>query len=180
MNKILIIALLLKFSLFQVSCGGSLTIEGSNTESKNSFPNEFYYKSKGSCATGNLFFEHLQAVVFLIDAESSTFLSVQQKLFLHKDGTFDLQYREFDSNQQVHETKLKSTYQKNLENNSINLQNLGIGTFYQDNGQYFLEIQYQVSLNSPLLKDKIAKFKIVNTDQGLDTDRIEFCQNQSP
>lgn len=101
----------------------------------------------------------------------------QSDLYLNRDGTYSVQYREFTNlaNSPSYETQFSEKYQVNPETGEIYFVNLGYGNVITKQGKYFLDFQYSVNINSQELQGKRARFRLTETLHGFDTDRAQYC-----
>ncbi|WII71796.1 hypothetical protein QJS83_15130 [Bdellovibrio sp. 22V] len=161
-------------SLTITSCGG---IEGSISSAPKWIPDEMYYQTDGHCENGDLVFKILAAGGTPLWTDPAQVLTAQSDMYLQKDGTFTVRYREFPgtSGAASYETRLSGSYVVNPENGEISFANLGQGRVIQRNGRYALDFQYNVDIHSSQLNGKKARFHLWSSLTGLDSDRAQYC-----
>lgn len=168
-------------SLFVISCGGISTSLSPGADAPKWIPDEVFYQTDGSCERGDLVFKVLVAAGTKLWTDPQQLLVGQSELFVNKNGTYSVRYREFESPMGVvsFDTRFSGNYQVQQDTGEIYFENLGYGNILTRQGKYFLEFQYSVNINSAELKGKSARFRLVGALTGLNTDRAQYC-NYAP
>lgn len=161
-------------ALMLSSCGGVEALIGPS-EILHEIPSEMFYQTKGDCAQGDLSFSVLVAAGTQMWTDPSAVLHSQQELYLHSNHTFDMRYREFTLDDVAFDTRLQSRFSIDGHSGRVKLNGVGEGFVIQDNGRRYLQLQFTQAVNSPELVGKTARFRIMNSMTGLDTDRAEYC-----
>lgn len=169
------------FLLFLASCGANIFPGESHiSERFPGIPEEFYYKTVGTCENGDLSFRVLSGAgamlwdVFQTQSEADI-LTGQFEIFLNKDQTFAARYREFSFTSEVFSKTFTSAYSFDSFSREIKFENLGIGAIYKVKTRYYLQLKLTQNINSSLLKGQILTIRLSNLPRGLDTDREEYC-----
>lgn len=161
-------------ALLLSSCGGIESMIGPS-EILYEIPSEMFYQTKGDCTQGDLSFSILVAAGTQMWTDPAAVLHSQQELYLHSNQTFDMRYREFTLDDVAFDTRLQSRFSIDGHSGRVKLNGVGEGFVIQDNGRRYLQLQFTQALNSPELVGKTARFRLMNSMKGLDTDRAEYC-----
>ncbi|WP_374080012.1 hypothetical protein [Bdellovibrio bacteriovorus] len=162
-------------SLSLTSCGNfSYSL---SPASQSWIPEEMYYQTDGNCENGDLVFKILVAGGTKLWTDPQQLLVGQTDLYLNKDGTYSVRYREFANleNSPSFETQFSEKYQVNSDTGEIYFVNLGYGNVITRQGKYFLDFQYSVNINSQELQGKQVRFRLTETLRGFNTDRAQYC-----
>ena len=163
------------------SCSEILFPGGSRiTDRFPGIPEEMFYQTVGSCEAGDLSFRTLIGAPAILWDVSSTqseadILTGQFNIFLNKDQTFTVKYREFNFTNEVYIKTFKSTYEFDSFSREIYFKNLGVGAIYKIRHRYLLKLVLTHNINSVLLTGQTVDIWLVTTSMGLDTDRTQYC-----
>ncbi|WP_413944610.1 hypothetical protein [Bdellovibrio sp. HCB-162] len=163
------------FSLILTSCG-DLSYNLSSSE-QIWIPEEMYYQTDGTCENGDLVFKVLQASGIMLWTDPQNVLVGQSELYLNKNGTYDVRYREFTNtvDTAVFDTEFSGRYQVDSATGEISFENLGSGHVITRQGRYYLDFTYSVNINSTNLSGKRIRFRLTDALRGFNTDRSQYC-----
>lgn len=169
------------FLLTLTSCG-ALIFPGESkvTERFPGIPEDFYYKTVGTCEEGDLAFRVLTgggAILWDVPQTQSEadILTGQFDIFLNKDQTFTVRYREFSYTSEVFIKTFTSDYSFDTVSREITFMNLGVGAIYKLRNRYYLQLTLTHDINSTYLKGQSITVRLVDHSRGLDTDRDQYC-----
>lgn len=168
-------------SLSLTSCGG-LSYDLSSTDSlvktQSLIPEYMYYQTDGSCTDGTLVFNVLVAGGIKLWTDPTQILTAQAEIYLNKDGTYHVHYREFDFSNATpqFETTWSSTYSIDEASGVIKFESLGLGRIVNANGTPTLDLQFTVNIHSTELSGKTGRFRLLQLLSGYNTDRGQYCQ----
>ncbi len=175
MKRHLVCTILILGVLPLAGCGGIETALFSTAPEKKSIPEEFFYHTSGSCDDGTLNFVSLRGGGMMLWTDPANVVVGQAELYLEKDYTFTLHYREFTFDAQVFDRKITGKVDFDDVSGVINLENVGTAQVTTDNGRPVLEVQFAKAINQPLLESKKAPFRISRSMDGLDISRPDYC-----
>ncbi|XGC82283.1 hypothetical protein ACES2L_07275 [Bdellovibrio bacteriovorus] len=140
-------------------------------------PDELIYQTQGDCENGDLSFNYLVAAGTRLWTDPAQILVAQSELFLSKNGTYLIRYREFQDVEgtTVFDSNFTGRYFSNSENGLIQFENLGEGKVQSWQGKYYLDFQYTSPVNSAELIGKKARFRVISAYQTWNTDRAQYC-----
>ncbi len=169
------------FLLSLTSCG-ALIFPGQSEVSERfpGIPEDFYYKIVGTCDEGDLAFRVLSgggAILWDVSHMQSEadILTGQVEIFLNKDQTFTVRYREFSFTSEVFIKNFTSHYSFDTVSREITFMNLGVGAIYKLKNRYYLQLKLTHDINSTYLKGQSILVRLINHSRGLDTDRDKYC-----
>lgn len=139
------------------------------------FPEDIIYKPVGACDDGTLSFVVMGTAGIKLWEDPASVLTGQIELYIHPDRTFDARYREFDFTSTQYEQFIHSQISIDWESSVIRFVGLGDGKVTKFNGRTYLDLTFTHAFNSSLLLGKSSRFRILKSDQGLDTDKADYC-----
>lgn len=163
------------FLALGLSSCGDLNYSVSST--KSSLPEELFYQTEGRCENGDLVFNYLVGAGTMLWTDPAHILVAQSELFLSREGTFSLRYREFQDVEgiKVFDKELSGRYFSKSDDGVFYFENLGQGKVTSKNGLYYLDFQYTSQINSANLLGKKVQFRTISALQGKSTDRTQAC-----
>lgn len=168
--------LVLVFSALSVAlsgCGG-LEYSLSAAETSKSIPEEFYYHTTGSCTDGTLSFMGLEGSGIMLWTDPANVLVGQVELYLSKDSTYTLRYREFTFDAQAYDTQLMGSVSTDEKTGVVTLENLGDALVTTENSRQVLQLTFNRSINNSMLKDQTVNFRAARMN-GLGTTVPDYC-----
>lgn len=143
-------------------------------------PDELFYQTKGSCAAGDLSFQYLMgggAILWDVPNTQSEddILTGQVFIYLNRDNTYTVDYREYDLNNLFIKKTFSSTFKYDTEFNILYLKNLGQATIHQRKKRYYIHLTFTENLNTNFLKGQSIDVWLKKSFTGLDTDRVQYC-----
>ncbi|UOF02217.1 hypothetical protein [Bdellovibrio reynosensis] len=140
-------------------------------------PHELIYQTQGDCETGDLSFNYLVAAGTQLWTDPAQILTAQSELYLSKDGTYLIRYREFQNVEgtTVYDSNFSGRYFNSSDNGRIRFENLGEGKVQSWQGKYYLDFQYTSRINSEALVGKKARFRVMSSLTTWNNDRAQYC-----
>ena len=143
-------------------------------------PDELFYQTKGTCAAGDLSFQYLMgggAILWDVPNTQSEddILTGQVFIYLNRDNTYTVDYREYDFDNLFVKKNFSSTFKYDTEFNILYLKDLGHATIHKRKHRYYLRLTFTENLNNNFLKEKTIDVWLKSSFKGLDTDRAEYC-----
>lgn len=143
-------------------------------------PDAIFYQTKGSCADGDLVFSYLVgggAILWDVPQTQSEndILTGQVFIFLNRDLTYTVDYREYDFNNLVIQKKTASTFSFEPETQVITLKDLGTATIHRRKNRYFLRVTFTENLNSQFLRGQTIDVWVGSSQKGLNADIVDHC-----
>lgn len=164
------------------SCGMGKSIWGPSfiTNRYSSIPDEMYYQTKGSCEAGDLSFQVLGgggAILWDVSQTQSEndILTGQVFIYLNRDGTYTVNYREYGFVNLALTKEFSSTYSFDPEWQVITFKDLGFATIHKRKNRYYLRMNFTENINSNFLRGEAIDVWLNSSYTGLHTDREDYC-----
>lgn len=164
------------------SCGMGKSIWGPSfiSDRYSGIPDEMFYQTKGSCDNGDLTFQVLGgagAILWDVPQTQSEndILTGQVFIYLNRDGTYTVNYREYTFTNVATLNEFSSTYTFDPEIQVITFRDLGSATINKRRNRYYLRLTFTTNINSRYLKGQTIDVWLDSTYNGLNTDREDYC-----
>lgn len=143
-------------------------------------PDEIFYQTTGSCANGDLSFQVLAgggAILWDVPTTQSEddILTGQVFIYLNRDNTYTVDYREYDFDNQFVQKTFSSSYFYDTEFEILYLKNLGQATIHKRKKRYYLRLTFTENVNTNFLKGQTIDVWLNSSFKGLNTDRVQYC-----
>lgn len=172
MRRILVLSALV---LHLVACGEIQSSIGDLRDPDSVLPEDLIYKSVGDCDDGSLYFVALQTAGVQLWTDPSAVLTAQLELFINRDRTFNVRYREFDFSNQTFDHSFHSNISIDWKRDLIRLEGLGEGRVVRNGRRIYLDLTFTHVFNSELLQGQSTRFRLFRSWEGVDTDRTDYC-----
>ena len=174
MRKPQLVLALFGLSVALSGCGG-LEYSLSAAETSTSIPEEFYYHTSGSCTDGSFSFKGLQGSGIMLWTDPANVLVGQVELYLSKDSTYTLRYREFTFDAQAYDTQVSGGVEVDDKTGVIAFENLGNAFITTENGRQVLQMTFNRSINNSLLKNQSVNFRTARVSDPSGTTVPDYC-----
>lgn len=156
-------------------CGSYYSETSSTPSPPPSIPPQFVYATHGSCETGDLSFQYLEASGILPWSDPGQITVADAQLYLQESGRFDLVYREFESNALIFQTQVDGLYAVN-SSTETQLNDVGHGRLIHLPRGPALEVTFSKALNNSLLLNRKFIFRPITSDKGLHHSRSDCSE----